>query len=117
MRARLRKQFRPCHICGRDIDYTVHYLDPGAFQVDHLLPVSLGGPADDWDNVDASHRACNRTRSNTIDAKAAAAAAHYGIPLADTAGHCRTDGSYCNRHGGTHPVGAPGLTILTTRKW
>ena len=65
---RLRRQVArthpPCHICGAPIDYTLHYLDPMSFVIDHVIPLQKGG-ADDITNVRAAHRECNskkRTR-------------------------------------------------------
>jgi 5-methylcytosine-specific restriction endonuclease McrA len=59
---RLRRQVarsRPaCHICGVPIDYTLHYLDPMSFVIDHVVPLQKGG-ADDITNVRAAHRECN----------------------------------------------------------
>lgn len=53
----------PCHLCGEEIDYSAHYLDPLAFQVDHIIPLNRGGP-DDLDNLAAAHRRCNRAKSD-----------------------------------------------------
>ena len=67
--ARLRAEGRGCWICrafGRPdaIDYTLPPLDPGAFEVDHLVPTSRGGSLYDPANLDATHRACNEWRGN-----------------------------------------------------
>lgn len=47
-----------CHICGKPIDYTLHHLDDGAFVIDHVKPLKLGG-TDTIENIAAAHRACN----------------------------------------------------------
>lgn len=47
-----------CHICGKPIDYTLHHLDDGAFVIDHVKPLKLGG-TDTIDNIKAAHRSCN----------------------------------------------------------
>lgn len=52
-----------CHICGEPIDYTLPYLDPGEYVVDHVIPLAKGGP-DVLANKAASHRACNRAKSD-----------------------------------------------------
>lgn len=62
-RAVIRRTRPPCGICGREIDYGLHYLDPMAYVVDHVVPVNKGGP-DTLDNKQAAHRSCNRTKSD-----------------------------------------------------
>lgn len=60
--ARFRKQIAKtkanCHICGKPIDYTLPHLDDGAFVIDHIKPLKLGG-TDTIENIAAAHRACN----------------------------------------------------------
>lgn len=57
----IRRTGQSCHICGAAIDYSLHYLDPMAFEVDHLVPLSKGG-ADDLSNKKAAHRSCNSAK-------------------------------------------------------
>ena len=58
------KRGRPnCHVCGLSIDYTLPYLDPGEYVVDHLVSLARGGP-DTLANKAACHRACNRSKSD-----------------------------------------------------
>lgn len=64
LRAWLRSQGRPCHICGQPIDYGLPPGHPLSFEVDELVPVSLGGNPLDRGNVDAAHRICNERRGN-----------------------------------------------------
>lgn len=69
LRSWLRSQGRPCWICrafGRagTIDYSLPAGHPLSFEVDELIPVSLGGDPLDPSNVDAAHRCCNQWRSN-----------------------------------------------------
>ena len=66
LRARLRAEGRPCHICGQPIDYSLPSGDPWSFEVDELLPVSRGGNPLDYSNVDAAHRICNQRRGNKM---------------------------------------------------
>jgi hypothetical protein len=37
---------------------------PDSFEVDHLVPVNMGGNLYDRDNIDATHRCFNQWRSN-----------------------------------------------------
>lgn len=75
----LRAQGRPCWICrafGRPgtIDYSLPAGHPFSFEVDELVPVSLGGDPYDPNNVDAAHRCCNQWRSNKTVGKVIALA-------------------------------------------
>lgn len=54
----------PCHICGQPIDYSLPPGDPMSFEVDELIPVSLGGDPLDRHNVAPAHRICNERRGN-----------------------------------------------------
>jgi 5-methylcytosine-specific restriction endonuclease McrA len=62
-RAAIRRTKPPCGICDGEIDYTLHYLEPMAYVVDHIMPLSKGG-ADELSNKQAAHRACNRAKSD-----------------------------------------------------
>ena len=55
-----------CHWCHEEIDYDAHHLDPLSFQIDHVIPISKGG-SDTLDNLVASHRKCNRSKSDKLD--------------------------------------------------
>lgn len=52
-----------CHICGNPINYTLDWLDPMAYVVDHVIPLHRGGP-DTLANKAAAHRQCNRSKSD-----------------------------------------------------
>lgn len=43
LRARLRALGLPCALCGQPIDYSLPAGDPMSFEVDEIIPVSLGG--------------------------------------------------------------------------
>lgn len=60
-RAIIKRGHPPCWICGQDIDYQAHHLDPRSYVVDHVTPIAAGG-TDTLDNKRAAHRACNRTK-------------------------------------------------------
>ena len=79
VRAWLRAQGRGCWICrafGRPdaIDYSLPAGHPLSFEVDELVPFSLGGSATDPRNVDAAHRCCNEWRGNRTVAEVLAIA-------------------------------------------
>lgn len=70
---RLRAEERPCWICGLPIDYSLPQGDDGCFECDEIVPVSRyweGGYASaaacaqDFGNLAAAHRECNRWRGN-----------------------------------------------------
>ncbi len=65
-RAAIRRTRPPCGICGEDIDYTIKSPDPDSFEVDHIVPLALGG-LDELDNKQASHRRCNRDKWHRIE--------------------------------------------------
>jgi 5-methylcytosine-specific restriction endonuclease McrA len=55
----------PCHWCGLDIDYRADWLNPHAYQIDHVIPLNRGG-LDTLDNLVAAHRKCNRDKSDKL---------------------------------------------------
>jgi 5-methylcytosine-specific restriction endonuclease McrA len=64
-RATIRRRRPPCYLCGEDIDYRAHYLEPDAFTLDHVIPLARGGP-DTLDNIAPAHRKCNRDKSDRL---------------------------------------------------
>lgn len=66
LRRRLASLGLPCAICGREIDYSLPAGDPGAFEVDEIIPVSLGGDELDFSNLQPAHRICNQRKGNKI---------------------------------------------------
>lgn len=54
-RAAIRRERPPCGICQQPIDYTLPYLHPMSYVVDHIIPVAKGGP-DELANKQAAHR-------------------------------------------------------------
>ena len=64
VRAWLKAQGLPCHLCGMAIDYDLPAGDPMSFEVDEIIPVSKGGSPFDGANVAPAHRICNQKRGN-----------------------------------------------------
>jgi 5-methylcytosine-specific restriction endonuclease McrA len=60
-RDRHRKTGSACAICGKPIDYTLHWPDPMSFVVDHIVPIAKGGPHT-FENTQAAHATCNSTK-------------------------------------------------------
>lgn len=67
----------PCHICGREIDYTApsDSNHPLSFVIDEKIPVSrwaeFGYPsaracAEDINNIAPAHYACNRAKGTKL---------------------------------------------------
>lgn len=68
-RAIIKRDHPPCHICGGDINYDAHHLDPLSFTIDHITPLAITGPeGDTLDNLAAAHRACNRSKGMKLTA-------------------------------------------------
>lgn len=61
-RAAIKRERPPCGICEGEIDYTLPYLDPMSYVVDHIVPVAKGG-LDVLENKQAAHRSCNQTKA------------------------------------------------------
>lgn len=66
LRARVRAMGLPCALCGRPIDYDLPAGDPWSYELDEIVPVSLGGSELDPDNVQPAHRICNQRKGNRL---------------------------------------------------
>lgn len=66
LRRKLAAQGLPCAICGREIDYSLPAGLPESFEVDEVVPVSLGGSELDFANLQPAHRICNQMKGNKI---------------------------------------------------
>lgn len=55
-----------CALCGLPVDKTLPPDDPGAPEVDEIIPVSLGGDPLKRSNTQLAHRICNQRKSNHI---------------------------------------------------
>lgn len=64
LRARVLAAYNDCALCGKPVDKTLPPTDPGAPEVDEILPVSLGGDPLAWSNVQLAHRRCNQAKRN-----------------------------------------------------
>lgn len=67
LRRRVLAAYTDCALCGRPVDKTLPPTDPGAPEVDEIIPVSLGGDPLAWSNVQLAHRACNQRKSNNTN--------------------------------------------------
>ena len=63
---RILKTKHTCGICGRDVDKTLAYPHPLSPVIDHTIPVSKGGHPSSIENLQLSHMACNRQKSDKL---------------------------------------------------
>ena len=66
LRARVKLEGRECGICHQPIDYSLPAGHPWSYELDEIIPVSLGGSPYDYNNVQAVHRFCNQKKGNKI---------------------------------------------------
>lgn len=52
-----------CQLCNEPINKKVHYTDPLAPTIDHIIPISLNG-AHSYANCQLAHRKCNTAKNN-----------------------------------------------------
>lgn len=62
----LLKTQNTCGICGKLVDKRLHYPNPMAPSIDHIIPVSKGGHPSDIDNLQLAHWTCNRQKSDKM---------------------------------------------------
>ncbi len=55
-----------CKLCGEPVDRTADVQSHWAPSIDHVIPISLGGP-DTPSNVQCAHRICNSRKSNQLE--------------------------------------------------
>ena len=69
-RVAIRKRWKaigaPCALCGKPIDYSLPAGDPMSYEVDEIVPVSLGGDPCDFENTQPAHRRCNQKKGNGL---------------------------------------------------
>ena len=82
LRARLLATPHPiCAECGEPIDKTLHHLDPGAPEVDEIIPISRGGSPLKRSNLRLLHRICNQRRGARLGPPAATPYAEPSQPI------------------------------------
>lgn len=55
-----------CALCGQEVDFSFKYPHPLSPAIDHIIPVSKGGHPSDLANLQLTHRACNRAKSDKL---------------------------------------------------
>jgi 5-methylcytosine-specific restriction endonuclease McrA len=58
--------YTECGLCGIEVDKSIKTPHPLSAEVDEIIPVSLGGSPYEKDNVQLTHRYCNRKKSNKL---------------------------------------------------
>lgn len=61
-----KSQGLPCALCGQPIDYSLPAGNPMAFEVDEVIPLSLGGDPLSKENTQPTHRICNERKGNNV---------------------------------------------------
>lgn len=73
LRAHIKSLGLPCALCGKPIDYDLPATHPWSYELDEIVPVSLGGSPFDINNVQPAHRYCNQLKGNGLNRKGAIA--------------------------------------------
>ena len=55
-----------CAICGGIVDKSLKAPHPMSASVDHIIPIAKGGHPSDINNLQLTHRACNRAKGTKI---------------------------------------------------
>lgn len=55
-----------CAICGKIVDKTLKSPDPLSATIDHIIPIAKGGHPAAIENLQLTHRACNRRKGTKI---------------------------------------------------
>ena len=64
IRARVLAAYDTCALCNLPVDKTLPPGLDGSPEVDEKIPRSLGGDPLAWENVQLTHRLCNRRKGN-----------------------------------------------------
>ena len=57
-----KKHALPCHLCGKQIDYTLPFYHKHAFTADHIIPINKGGAT--LGQLAPAHRSCNSRKKD-----------------------------------------------------
>ena len=57
-----------CQLCGEPVDPDLRAPDPASPSIDHVVPISLGGP-DTFANVQLAHLGCNAAKGNRVQSE------------------------------------------------
>ncbi len=55
-----------CALCGKPVDKTLKPPHPLSPAIDHIIPVSKGGHPSSRENLQLTHRCCNRQKSDKL---------------------------------------------------
>ena len=66
LRARVFASTDVCGICGYQVIKELPPYTPESPEVDEIIPVDRGGDPYDFNNLQLTHRKCNRQKSNKI---------------------------------------------------
>lgn len=66
LRARVFAGSDVCAICGYNVDKTLGPYTPESPEIDEIIPVARGGDPYDFNNLQLTHRKCNRQKSDKI---------------------------------------------------
>jgi 5-methylcytosine-specific restriction endonuclease McrA len=66
LRAQVLAEETHCWLCWVEVDKSLHHLDPGAPQVDHVVAIHAGGDPEDRANLRLAHKRCNQSRGRRV---------------------------------------------------
>jgi 5-methylcytosine-specific restriction endonuclease McrA len=77
-----------CQLCGRDLDPRAPKNTPNATEVDHILPLAMGGDPYARENLRALHRWCHQRRDQGQQGTQQAARRPIPAPAGDWSNGC-----------------------------
>lgn len=66
LRARVFANSDVCAICGYQVDKSLAPFTPESPEVDEIIPVARGGDPYQFENLQLTHRKCNRQKSDKM---------------------------------------------------